>query len=72
MTALEEQLTRALQRLSAQYEAEQRRQSEQVEALRQHVERQTEENEALRQRIERLAGQVTRLAECYGTLAATL
>ena len=86
MTALEEQLTRALRRLSAQYETEQRRQSGQVEALRgrverqrgenealrQRVERQTEENEALQMRIERLDGQVTRLAECYGTLAATL
>ena len=81
MTALEEQLTRALRRLSAQYERERLRHSEQVEALRQHVERLSEENEALRQsgenealqmRIERLDGQVTRLAECYGTLAATL
>ncbi|WP_423930777.1 hypothetical protein [Candidatus Palauibacter sp.] len=86
MTALEEQLTRALRRLSAQYETEQRRQSGRVEALRrrverqsgenealrQHVERQSEENEALQMRIERLDGQVTRLAECYGTLAATL
>ena len=86
MTALEEQLMRALRRLSAQYETEQRRHSEQVEALRQHVERQSGENEALQQRverqsrenealqmrIERLDGQVTRLAECYGTLAATL
>ena len=48
------------------------RQSAENEALRQHVERQTEENEALQMRIERLDGQVTRLAECYGTLAATL
>ena len=86
MTALEEQLTKALRRLSAQFETEQRRHSGQVEALRrrverqsgenealrQHVERQTEENEALQTRIERLDGQVTRLAECYGTLAATL
>ena len=93
MTALEEQLTRALRRLSAQYETEQRRHSGQVEALRQHVEalrgrveRQSEENEALRQRVERQSGenealqrriewldeQVTRLAESYGTLAATL
>jgi len=84
MTALEEQLTRALRRLSAQYETEQRRQSGQVEALRRHVERQGGENEALRQhverlsaenevllrRIERLDGQVTRLAEYYGTSAA--
>ncbi|WP_419164844.1 hypothetical protein [Candidatus Palauibacter sp.] len=40
--------------------------------LRQHVERQSGENEALRTRIEWLDEQVTRLAECYGTLAATL
>ena len=63
MTALEEQLTAALRRLSAQYETEQRRHFEQVEALRQRVERQTGENEALQRRIERLDGQVTRLAE---------
>ena len=48
------------------------RQSGENEALRQHVERQTEENGALQMRIERLDGQVTRLAECYETLAATL
>ena len=79
MTELERQLTAALKRLSAQYETEQRRHSGQVEGLRQHVEalrgrveRQSGENEALRMRIERLDGQVTRLAECYGTLAATL
>ena len=86
MTALEEQLTRALRTLSAQYEAEQRRHSgqiealheyaevlrEYVEALRQHAERQSGENEALRTRIEWLDEQVTRLAESYGTLAATL
>ena len=34
MTELERQLTAGLKRLSAQYEREQRRQSEQVEALR--------------------------------------
>lgn len=72
MTALEEQLTRALRRLSAQYETEQRWQSGQVEALRRRIERQTEENKALQMRIERLDGQVTRLAECYGALAAVL
>ena len=72
MTELERQLTEALKRLSAQYETEQRRHSGQVEALRRHVERQSAENEALRMRIERLDGQVTRLAECYGTLTATL
>ena len=86
MTELERQLTAALKRLSAQYETEQRRQSGQVEALRgrverqsgenealrQHVERQSGENKALQMRIERLDGQVTHLAECYGTLTATL
>ena len=93
MSELERQLTEALKRLSAQYETEQRRHSEQVEvlqrhvealqqrverqsaeneALRQHVERQSGENEALQRRIEWLDGEVTRLAECYGTLAATL
>jgi len=84
MTALEEQLTRALRRLSAQYEQEQRRHSgqiealreyvevvrEYVEALRQHAERQSGENEALQRQIERLDGQVTRLAEYYGTSTA--
>ncbi|WP_420464409.1 hypothetical protein [Candidatus Palauibacter sp.] len=58
MTALERQLTAALERLSAQYEMEQRRQSEQVEALERH--------------IAQLHGQVTRLARDYGALAATL
>ena len=79
MSELERQLTEALKRLSAQYETEQRRHSGQVEALRQHVEalrrrveRQGAENEALRTRIEWLDGQVKRLAESYGTLAATL
>ena len=86
MTELEEQLTRALRRLSAQYETEQRRHSGQVEALRRRVERQSEQNEALRQHVEQQSGenealrtriewldeQVSRLAECYGTLAATL
>jgi len=64
MTALEEQLTRALRRLSAQYETEQRRHSgqvealqQQVEALRRRVERQGGENEALRQRVERLSAE---------------
>ncbi|WP_420450165.1 hypothetical protein [Candidatus Palauibacter sp.] len=74
MTALEEQLTRALRRLSAQYETEQRRHSEQVEALQRqvealqgHVERQSEENEALKVRIKRLDVLATRLAEYSGT-----
>ena len=68
MTGLERQLTAALERLSAQYETEQRRQSGQVEALRRRVERQTAENEALQRQIERLDGQMTRLTEYYGTL----
>ena len=79
MTELERQLTEALKRLSGQYEREQRRHSGHVErlsgeneVLRQHVERLSEECEALQRRIEWLDGQVTRLAESYGTLAATL
>ena len=67
MSALEGQLTRALRRLSGQYEREQRRHSEQVEALRRQVERQTGENATLRRRIERLDEQVTGLTEYYGT-----
>ena len=77
MNALEEQLTRALRRLSAQYETEQRRHSEQaaalqrqVEALREQIERQNARSETLQRQTERLEGQVTRLTECYGTLAA--
>ena len=58
MTELEGQQTAALERLSAQFEMEQRRHGEQVEALQ--------------QRVERLTGQVTRLAQDYRTLAATL
>ena len=83
MSELERQLTEALKRLSAQSETERRRQSEQVEALRQRVDRQSGENEALRRRVERLSAendtlrrqierldvQVTRLAEYYGTSA---
>ena len=76
MTELERQLTEALKRLSAQSGTERRRQSEQVEALRgqvetllEHVERLSAENEVLRRQIERLDGQVTRLAEYYGTSA---
>ena len=69
MSELERQLTAALKGLSAQSETERRRQSEQVEALRQRVERLSVENETLQRRIERLDGQVTRLAEYYGTSA---
>ncbi len=70
MSALEGQLTRALRRLSEQYEREQRRHSEQVEALRRQVERQTGENATLRRQIERLDEQVTGLTEYYGTSGA--
>ena len=70
MNALEAQLTRALRRLSEQYETEQRRHSEQVEALRRHVERLSAENDTLRRQIERLNAQVTRLKEYCGTSAA--
>ena len=83
MTELERQLTEALKRLSAQSETERRRQSEQVEALRQRVERLSAENDTLRQRIERLSAEnevlqqrierldvlATRLAEYFGTSA---
>ena len=55
MTELERHLTAGLKMLSAQYEREQRRQSEQVEALQRQV--------------ERLEGQMTRLADYYRTLA---
>ena len=79
MTELERQLTEALKRLSAQSETERRRQSEQVEALRgqgetllEHVERLSAENDTLQQRIERLDVLATRLAEYFGTSAATL
>ena len=67
MSALEGQLTRALRRLSEQYEREQRRHSEQVEALQRQVERQTAENATLRRQIERLGEQVKGLTEYYGT-----
>ena len=72
MTELERQLTKALERLSAQYEMEQQRHSGQVEALQQRVERQTAQSETLREQVERLSGQMTRLAADYRTIAATL
>ena len=56
MTDLERQLTAALERLSAQYETEQRRHSEQVEALQRQV--------------ERLSGRVTDLTGYSGTFGA--
>ena len=72
MTELERQLTAALEKLSGQFETEQRRHSEQVEALQQRFERQTEQNETLRQRIEQLSGQLRCLDADYRTLAETL
>ena len=65
MTGLEEQLTKALKRLSAQYVQAQQQQAAQVETLRRQV-------EALERHVVQLNGQVTRLARDYGTLAATL
>ena len=62
MTDLERQLTAALERLSVQYETEQRRHSEQVEALRRQV-------EALQRQVERLSARVTdltRYSDTYG------
>ena len=56
MTDLERQLTAALERLSAQYETEQRRHSEHVEALQRQV--------------ERLSGQVTDLIGYSGRYGA--
>ena len=79
MTELERQLTAALRKLSAQYETEQRRHTEQVEALQQQVgalQRQVEQQAAqsgtLRRQIEQLTGQVTGLDADYKTIAATL
>ena len=63
MTDLERQLTTALEGLSAQYETEQRRHSEQIEALRQQV-------EALQRQVERLSAQVTDLTGYSGTYGA--
>ena len=55
MTALEQQLTKALRALSAQYEQAQQQHAEQVETLRRQV-------EALRRQVAQLNGQVTRVA----------
>ena len=71
MTGLERRLTAALERLSAQYEMERRRHSEQVEALGRQVERQAEQSEALQRQVELLNGQVTRLVEYWRMLAET-
>ena len=70
--SLEQQLTKALRALSAQYEQAQQQHAAQVEALQQRVEQQTAQSETLRKQVERLDGQMTRLAADYRTLAATL
>ena len=70
MTDLERRLTAALERLSAQYEREQRRHSERVAAFRRQVEQQTVQSETLRKQVEQLDGQVTRWTDYFGTLAA--
>ena len=56
MTELERQLTAALRKLSAQYETEQRRHTEQVEALQQRVDQQTAQSETLQQRVSSFPG----------------
>ena len=72
MTELERQLTAALRKLSAQYVTEQRRHTEQVEALQLRVEQQAAQSETLRRQIEQLAEHVTGLDADYKTIAATL
>ena len=72
MTELERQLTAALRKLSAQHETEQRRHTEQVEALQQRVEQQAAQSETLRRQIVQLSGHVTGLDADYKTIAATL
>ena len=72
MTELERQLTAALRKLSAQYETEQQRHTEQVEALQLRVEQQAAQSETLRRQIEQLTGHVTGLDADYKTIAATL
>ena len=62
----------ALRTLSAESRTQRRQHAEDVEALRQRFERQAAENETLRRQFERLDGQMTRLAQDYRTLAATL
>ena len=70
MSELERQLTAALETSSVQCEREQRRQSEQIEALRLRVEQQTAQSATLQRQVERLDEQMTRLAEYCGKLAA--
>jgi len=63
VTDVERRLTAALERLSEQYETEQRRHSGQIEALRRHV-------EALQRQVERLSGRVTDLTGYSRTYGA--
>ena len=72
MTELERQLAAALEKLSGQFETEQRQHSEQVEALQRRFEQQAAENRTLQQRIEQLSGQLRCLDADYRTLAETL
>ena len=65
MTALEQQLTKALRGLSAQYKQAQQQHAAQVETLQRQV-------EALEQQVAQLSGQATYLARDYRTLAETL
>ena len=65
MTALEQQLTKALRGLSAQYEQAQKQHAAQVETLRRQV-------EALERQVAQLSAQATYLARDYRTLAETL
>ena len=58
MTALEQQLTRALRELSAQYERERTQHAAQIATLQRQV--------------EHYAGQVTRLSADYRALAETM
>ena len=63
MTDLERRLTTALERLSEQYETEQRRHSGQIEALREQV-------EALQRQVGRLSARVQDLTGYSGTYGA--
>ena len=63
MTDLERKLTAALERLSTQYETEQRRQSEHIEALRRQI-------EALQRQVEQLSARVTDLTGYSGRYGA--
>ena len=72
MPRLERQLTAALRKLSAQYETQQRRHTEQVEALQRRVDQKTAQYETLRRQIEQLTEHVTGLDADHKTIAATL